>query len=198
MNTLLIFHYQRTKSADTSVKNSLVGIPFSQQTGKMESQLTHTYDSLKRKTAETSNGISILYTYDASGKLIITTRQGTNATQMLQHGYAYDLAGRLIAETNGVGVVTTYSYGFDGSGQTLKTITYASGTTDSSTRIETYAKDGALLSVVGTGVNPVRYTYGVEQDGGVYRLYKQEIKLDVNGQNRKKGSGMNIDIYFLE
>jgi len=37
--------------------------------------------------------------------------------------------------------------------------------------------------VTGTAVNPVRYEYSVEQDGGVYRLYKKEIKLDANGSD---------------
>jgi YD repeat-containing protein len=142
------------------------------------------YDVLRRKTSETVNGVSTLYGFDGANRVISVVRQGSDATQMLQHGYTYDLAGRLVAETNAVGVVTTYSETVNfGTGQTTRTTTYAFGTPDQCTRVEVYASDGTLMSVSGTAVNPVRYAYGVEQDGGSgpYLLFKQEIKLDANG-----------------
>ena len=138
------------------------------------------YDSLRRKTSETRNDITMLYTYDAAGKIVMTTRQGTNGNQIVLNKSLYDLAGRLIAETNAMSVVTTYGYTTDGSAQSVKTITYAAGTSDAATRIETYAKDGRLVKLTGTAVNPVRYDYSVEQESSVYRTYVKEIKLDAS------------------
>lgn len=53
--------------------------------------------------------------------------------------------------------------------------TYADG----GTRIETYYRDGQLQSVAGTAVAPVRYVYGVADNGaGGTNAYTAEIKLD--------------------
>jgi YD repeat-containing protein len=138
------------------------------------------YDSLRRKISETRNNITTLYTYDGAAKIVMTTRQGTDASQVVLNKSLYDMAGRLIAETNALGVITTNIYSFDGQGQAVKTTKFALGTPDESTRIETYAKDGRLVKVTGAGVNPVRYDYGVEQETGVYRKFVKEIKLDAN------------------
>jgi len=51
---------------------------------------------------------------------------------------------------------------------------------DGGTRIENYYADGQLAKLTGTAVNPARYEYGVEQDNGVWRAYRKEIKLDAN------------------
>jgi len=85
----------------------------------------------------------------------------------------------LLSSTDGLGNTTTYTNYFDASGQNIKITTYP----DQSTRVETYAVDGSLLSVTGTAVLPVRYAYGVEADGGVQRVYKQEIKLNADGSD---------------
>ena len=143
---------------------------------------TYAYDELKRKTNETRLGISLGYVYDAAGQIIKTTRTGTNGTTIVLHQAAYDLAGRLITETNAVGVVTIYGYSTNSDGMNIKSTTNAVGTASEATRIELYAKDGALLKVTGTGVvSPMRYTNGVEQVSGVYRKFTAEIKLDANG-----------------
>ena len=51
-------------------------------------------------------------------------------------------------------------------GQLVKIASYP----DLGTRIETFYRDGTLRSLTGTGVFPVRYEYGVEQDNGVHQL----------------------------
>jgi RHS repeat-associated protein len=144
---------------------------------------TYAYDDLKRLTSETRLGITTSYTYDVAGHVLTVSRQGTSGSPIAIKQSAYDLAGRLIVETNAVGVVTTYSEVSDGTGQTIRTTTYAAGTADAATRIETYGRDGALLKVTGTAVNPVRFDYGVELEGSVQRAFKKEIKLDASGND---------------
>ena len=156
---------------------------------------TYAYDELKRKTNETRLGISLGYVYDAAGQIIKTTRTGTNGTTIVLHQAGYDLAGRLIAETNAVGVVTTYGYSTNSDGMNLKSTTNAVGTASEATRIELYAKDGTLLKVTGTGVvSPMRYTNGVEQVSGVYRKYTQEIKLDASGADTGEWKKTYVDL----
>ncbi|MBI3418204.1 MAG: hypothetical protein HY043_23180 [Verrucomicrobia bacterium] len=154
---------------------------------------SYAYDNLKRKISETRLGITMLYTYDGAGRVVKVVRQGTDATQVTLKQSAYDMAGRLIAETNAVGVVTTYSETIDGTGQTVKTTTFAAGTADAATRIETFAKDGSLVKVTGTAVNPVRYDYGVELEGGVQRAFTKEIKLDAGGSDTSESSKSYTD-----
>ena len=91
----------------------------------------------------------------------------------------------LTAETDAAGVTTTYSESYNvGTGETTKTITYAHGTPEVATRIEVYARNGSLLKVTGSAVNPLRYEYGVEADtDGTQRLYQKEIKLDAAGND---------------
>ena len=145
---------------------------------------TYGYDALRRKEFESVNGIMTIYGYDGASRVISVTRQGTNGTQTLLNGYRYDMAGRLEAETNAVGVITTYAESYDPvTGQTTRTTTYASGTADAATRIEIYARDGSVLKLTGTAVNSVRFEYGVESEGGVQRLYRREIKLNASGDD---------------
>ena len=60
------------------------------------------------------------------------------------------------------------------SGYHVRTTTYP----NSGTRIEKYNRDGSLSHISGTAVNPMRYEYGVEQEQGVWRVYKKEIRLN--------------------
>jgi YD repeat-containing protein len=142
------------------------------------------YDDLKRLVQSTHLGISSLYTYDPAGNKTSESRVGTDSVAHALHGYAYDVAGRGVAETNATGVITTYSESYNpATGLTTRTTTTAFGTSDQATRIAVYAADGLLLSVTGTAVNPVRYAYGVEPESGVYRLFTQQIKLDLSGND---------------
>src|SRR5262245_22094375 len=94
------------------------------QTNRQGIVTSYFYDALKRKTSESTLGITTSYVYDAAGRIVVTTRTGIDSSIVTLNKSAYDMAGRLVAETNGVGVVTTYGFTTDGSGQTIKTITY--------------------------------------------------------------------------
>ena len=79
------------------------------------------YDDLGRKVSELRLGIRTEYTYDAAGQILTSVRRGTNDSPILREARAYDLAGRVIAETNAVDGPTVYSYGYDGSGRSFVT-----------------------------------------------------------------------------
>lgn len=132
-------------------------------TNRAGSVVKYEYDSLKRVTAErqyrSGLTLSTLFSYDAANRIKTVARVGTNGTSLVLRSFTYDGLGRLIGETNAVGVVTAYSYVWDGNGQTVKRTTYASGTGDEAVRVETFARDGSFLSVTGSAVFPFKDTY---------------------------------------
>jgi len=136
----------------------------------------YTFDALKRQVASTRLNITTTNVFDAVGNALKTIRIGSDSSQIVLRQAAYDLAGRLVMETNALNGATLHTNIVDGSGQTIKTNTYPDG----GTRIETHAKDGSLLMVTGSAIQPVRYVYDVESDGGVYRAYTKEIKLNTS------------------
>ena len=82
----------------------------------------------------------------------------------------------MICETNALGGVTTHANVLVNN-QVCVTNVYPDG----GTRIEVYCSDGQLQSISGTAVAPVQYQYGAEQDGGIWRAFTLQIKLDANG-----------------
>ena len=118
------------------------------------------YDSLKRLIRTTKDG----YSGDYATQLAITNslaldaqdrvlRQQTSAGTLNQSvTRSYDVSGRLLAETNINGLVTTYSYS---NGGRTTTVVLPSG----STQITDKYLDGRLKSITGTGVVPEFHTY---------------------------------------
>jgi RHS repeat-associated protein len=137
------------------------------------------YDALKRQIASVQNGIMTSNVLDANGSVLAVIRVGTDDSAIPQSQAAFDLAGRMIRGTNALNGVTGYSNYFNGSGELVEQTTFP----DEGTRIETYLQDGKLKSVTGSAVRPVRYDYGVEQEGSIYRPYTKEIKLDSGGSD---------------
>jgi len=162
------------------------------QTDRQGLTTSYTYDELKRVSTVTRAGITTIYTYDACGRTLTATRQGTDDSQILQNTSVYDVAGRLIASTNAMNHGTTYSEANDIYGHTIKTTINP----DSSTRIETYARDGSLLSITGTAVLPVRYEYGVDipAGGSAYRAFTKEIKLNTDGSDSSEWTKTYTDM----
>jgi YD repeat-containing protein len=151
---------------------------------------TYGYDLLKRRIMTTLNGITVSNLLNANGDDLGAVRYGTDGSAVTNNLSSYSDGGVLVASTDGLGNTTAYTNYFDGTGQLIKLTTYP----DASTRIETYAMDGSLLSVTGTAVFPERYAYGVESDGGVPRLYKQEIKLDASGHDTTEWTKTYTDL----
>jgi YD repeat-containing protein len=152
---------------------------------------SYTYDALGRKETEQRYGVITHFAYDAAGNVTEVTRTGTNGVASTLKGMGYDLAGQLTAETNALSGVTTHAYSFDsGNGTRVVTTTYADG----GMRIENYYVDGQLAKVTGTATSPIRYEYGVEQDGSTWRSYTKEIKLDANYNDTSEWTKTYVDM----
>ncbi len=111
------------------------------------------YDSLKRLDFTKRAGITTRYQYDSEGRTIKTIREGSDASQIIINESHYDVAGRLVSSKDALGFETRYSEDFDQDGHRVRKTTYPDG----SSRIETYYKDGSLLSLTGTAVHPLKY-----------------------------------------
>jgi RHS repeat-associated protein len=141
---------------------------------------TYNYDSLKRPIGTTRASITLQNNLDAAGRVTSRQRTGTNGNVMTLEWSAYNDAGELVASTNALGGVTTFAVSTDGSGHQVKTTTNPDG----GTRIETYWKDGRLMTVSGTAVSPIKYVYDLETGTGSLdpnREYTQEMRLDSSG-----------------
>lgn len=137
----------------------------------------YTYDSLKRQVASIRLGITTSNVLDAADRVLQTVRIGSDNSAITLAQSLYDTAGRIIKSTNALGGVSAYAEFVDGSGQTIKTNTAPDG----GTRIETHFQDGTLAKTAGTAAFPVGYEYGIEAEGGYYRAYTKETKLDASG-----------------
>jgi RHS repeat-associated protein len=163
-------------------------------TNREGSVVTFEYDDLKRKFVERAYvtptaSINTYFTYNAAGAVRTVTREGTNGNQIVVQRMGYDAAGRMIAETNATGVVTTYAYSVpDSSGYYSNTITYASGTSVAATRIERYYREGTLDRITGTAVHPKRFN---TQGAGDKRM--EEFVLDGTGADTVQKTTTYVD-----
>jgi RHS repeat-associated protein len=149
------------------------------------------YDDLKRVKHKTMNNISLEYFYDAAGNVTNVTRHGNDASTMRLKSAAFDTAGRLTYETSAfIQGVSSYTYGYDGNGQTVKTTTMPDG----GTRIETSYQDGSIRIITGTAVQPVRYAYDIELEGGYYRAYTKTTKLKADSTDSQEWEKTYVDM----
>jgi RHS repeat-associated protein len=130
--------------------------PLANQTGTATQTVSYCYDPLHRVTGKGYGAQScplatpvVSYAYDsganAKGHLTSLIDQAGTAT------FAYDILGRLAAETRpiaGISKSTSYTYNLDGS---LKTLTYPSG------RVVTYTPDSAGRLVSAVDANGTNY-----------------------------------------
>jgi len=134
----------------------------------------YNYNGLGYVTSTTRAGISLFNTPDPEDRVLNVTRMGTDGSQIITTTNHYDLAGRMDWTKDALGRKTAFAEAIDGNGHTVKTTTYPDG----GTHIETYFKDGSLLSVTGTAAaQTLGYTYGVDAGGA----YTQEIHTGNNG-----------------
>jgi len=66
------------------------------------------YDAIKRVSYQTTDGITNLYTYDASGSVLTSTVKGRNNTELTTTN-AYNAAGELVSSTTPDSKTTTYA-----------------------------------------------------------------------------------------
>jgi RHS repeat-associated protein len=124
------------------------------------------YDTDKRQlgyqsiySSGTSNNITYENTLDAVGRSIQSFRVGSDGSLIVSSQSAYDLGGELIAQTNALNGVTTYSRSNDGTTGGLIRKIYnpdGGGTTNY------YYADGTLKKSVGNAIHGRGYGYGVE------------------------------------
>jgi RHS repeat-associated protein len=141
--------------------------------------ITYTYDGLHRLLTTTRASVTTSNVYDSAGNVLSVVRYGNDTSSMTLSQSAYDTAGQQVNSTDGLNNTTQYTNYLDASSQSIRQTTYP----DSTTRIETYARDAALVKVTGTAVHGLRYEYGVQSDGGFQRRYTKEIKLDNSGND---------------
>ncbi len=150
------------------------------------------YDALHRQYGYIRNGIKYENIMNPAGQVIKELRTGSDTppTVVTNRTAGYDLAGRLNSETNALNGKTSYTDSFNSAGQRIHITTYP----DLGTRVETNNLDGTLVSVTGTAVFPVRYEYGFEQDGGVWRSYTKEIKMKLDGTDSSEWTKTYTDM----
>ena len=140
------------------------------------------YDAMKRLTNTTvtyggSTTVSTMRVLDGAGRVLATRRTGSDGSTITLSLSQYDVADRLVAETNALGGRTTIGYALV-SNQQYVTNTYPDG----GTRIESYYRDGSLQRVVGTAVHGKAYGYGVGSDPrGYICTYVDETNLSSSG-----------------
>lgn len=140
----------------------------------------YVYDPAKRQIGYLKNYSSGSITYtnvlDPVSRVVQSIRVGSDGSPITQSKSAYDLAGELIAQTNALGGVTTYTRSNDpNTGGLIRTTTNPDG----GTITNYYYADGSLKETIGTAVHGVHYLYGA---GNAF-TYTVEIKLDANGND---------------
>ena len=126
----------------------------------------YNYDALKRCTSKvrhSPNGdITTNYTYDAEGRVLSTTVSGGSGDNFVSEttSQTYDIEGRIATQTDGRGLVTSFSYSVDN-------LTTTETRPNGGTVITTRNLDGTIASITGTAVTPVFYTYTLDAVAGL-------------------------------
>jgi RHS repeat-associated protein len=136
---------------------------------------SYIYDNLRRLTGTVRQGITTTLILDPLGRTLVTTRSGSSGNTITLSQTAYDVAGRMVKQTNALAGVTTFSETMV-NGSLQRTTVFPDG----GQRVETHYRDGRLEKVTGSAAFPLRYDYGVELEGGFQRAWTIETKLDSN------------------
>jgi RHS repeat-associated protein len=159
------------------------------RTDRMGGTESFEYDEFKRISLHNRAGVALQYRYDPDGRLIETTRVGSDSSPVLVSRTSYDLAGRQIRldepPVNGGSepTQTLFSTSYDASGRRVSTTVFPGG----ASRVETFLQDGRILSVTGSAGPARRYEYGVEEisrEGVALRcLFTKEVHLNAAGED---------------
>jgi RHS repeat-associated protein len=149
------------------------------------------YDAAKRQVATTRLGVTTTNALDSVGNVLRSVRIGSDSSSVILSQSKYDLSGELVAETNALWGVTTYTETTNSIGGLVRTTTYPDG----GTRIEQYNLDHSLTNVTGTAVQSMRYQYGSDYNSyeGTYNQYVQEIKLNSDGTDSSEWTKSETD-----
>jgi RHS repeat-associated protein len=115
------------------------------------------YDALGRPTHVTRDGLVTRTAYDAAGRAKTVTRVGADNSEIVQQTNTYDPAGRLVETRDALNRPTTILEVFDPVPTVARRVTTTNP--DGGTRIESYQRDGTLLTVAGTAAAPLSYVY---------------------------------------
>ena len=120
----------------------------------------YAYNDLKQTYSAERLSITTYFDYDEDGN-VVRTRKTASGMADIASSFVYDESGRLIAATNELGQVAIYAYSTNSEGERVVTTTHP----DTSTRVETYYRDGGLKSVAGTAATAQFYDYGADTNG---------------------------------
>jgi len=134
------------------------------------------YDNFRRVVATRALSVTTSNLFDDAGRLAVVKRKGSDNTIINIEQMLYDQAGRITKSTNALGGVTTISEGLNG-GFLVKTNIFP----DAGVKMETHFLDGQVQKITGSAVHPVRYDHGIESEGGHWRAYSTEYKLNADG-----------------
>jgi RHS repeat-associated protein len=143
-----------------------------------------------------SSGSSNIITYqnilDAVGHAMESFRVGSDNSSNILSESAYDLAGELVAQTNALNGLTTYTRGNDPTtGGLTRTTVYPNG----GIVTNSYFADGSLKETTGTAAHGVRYQYGTGTDiNGNTCTYTEQIKLKGDGTDSSETTTIYSDM----
>jgi RHS repeat-associated protein len=141
------------------------------------------YDTDKRSVGYEKIYGSVVVNYtntlDAAGHVVQSQRIGSDSSTITMSQSAYDTAGELIAQTNALNGVTTYSRANDPTtGGLIRTTVYPNG----GGVTNYYYADGSMKEIIGTAVHGKGYSYGVGTDAnGNICTYTIETNLSAGG-----------------
>ena len=141
---------------------------------RMGIRTDYSYDAKKRLIAETRLGVTMRYTYSASGKLLRTREESLNGTVRILSENRYNSKDGVSQTYDAGGRATAYDTTYLPQGGRRDRVTLPSGAIIDSV----YAGDGRLLSVSGSGALPKEQEYGVEMVDGIPRQYAKSTFVD--------------------
>ena len=155
----------------------------SEQVNREGTATTIMYDTLKRVINRETDGVAMLYSYDANDQVLTSTIKGKQGAEQTTTN-TYNDAGDLVSTSTPANETTTYSKAWvgedDGSGGTVpgserlyETTTYPNG----KTQVTKYNLDGKVAETYGTAVRHVKYEYGIENG----ERYTKAINVGENG-----------------
>ena len=155
----------------------------SQEVNREGTATTIMYDTLKRVINRETDGVAMLYTYDANDRVLTSTIKGKQGAEQTTTN-TYNDAGDLVSTSTPANETTTYSKAWvgedDGNGGTVpgserlyETTTYPNG----KTQITKFNLDGTVAETYGTAVRHVKYEYGIENG----ERYTKAINVGENG-----------------